>query len=50
MVIMMSFFGQWSGNNVVSYFMVSRETTTSQCSHRGFTKLTRVLSPPLSLK
>lgn len=22
MVIMMSFFGQWSGNNVVSYFMV----------------------------
>jgi hypothetical protein len=24
MVIGMSFFGQWSGNNVVSYFMVSR--------------------------
>jgi hypothetical protein len=23
MVIAMSFFGQWSGNNVVSYFMVS---------------------------
>lgn len=22
MVIMMAFFGQWSGNNVVSYFMV----------------------------
>lgn len=28
MVILMSFFGQWSGNNVVSYFMVSSE----QCS------------------
>lgn len=25
MVIGMSFFGQWSGNNVVSYFMVSRK-------------------------
>lgn len=27
MVIMMSFFGQWSGNNVVSYFMVRRSDT-----------------------
>lgn len=32
MVIMMAFFGQWSGNNVVSYFMVC-ETSGPTSSH-----------------
>ena len=29
MVIMMAFFGQWSGNNVVSYFMVRLDVLSS---------------------
>jgi hypothetical protein len=33
MVIMMSFFGQWSGNNVVSYFMVSEAEGNNMISH-----------------